>query len=652
MIPEIGQFSLALALMVALAQGSLPLLGAWRGVPGWVAVARPAAQAQFIFVGIAFASLAHLFLANDFSVLYVASHSNSSLPAHYRFAAVWGGHEGSMLLWLTILNLWTLAVSLFSRHLPEEMAARVLAVMGLLSAGFIGFLLFTSNPFERLIPAAVDGRDLNPLLQDPGMVLHPPMLYMGYVGFSVAFAFVIAALLAGRLDASWARWSRPWTTIAWSFLSVGIALGSWWAYYELGWGGWWFWDPVENASFLPWLVGTALMHSLAVTEKRGAFHGWTLLLAILAFSLSLLGTFLVRSGVLSSVHAFATDPKRGVYILVFLGIVIGGSLTLYAWRMPKVGLGGAFAWVSREAMLMANNVFLLAAMASVLLGTLYPLFLDALDLGKISVGPPYFNSVFVPLIVPVLFLMGIGPLARWKRSELPDLARRLRGSLVVSVLSAVAVPLLYGEWHALTGLGVFLAVWIGASGVVNLRERLRGARVSSIPLAFWGMLLAHTGMAACVLGVTLVKSFEQERDVRMNVGDTLQLAGYQFRFDGVTEVPGPNYQALRGSFQVSGKGKNFILAPEKRVYRSSRMPMTEAAIDTGFTRDLYVSLGEPLPNGGWSVRVYFKPFVDWIWAGFLLMGIGGAMAARDRRYRLARRQEMAAARLSTAGGRA
>jgi cytochrome c-type biogenesis protein CcmF len=652
MIPEIGQFALAVGLMVALAQGLFPLIGAWRGVPAWVAVARPAAQAQFIFVGIAFGCLAYLFIANDFTVLYVASHSNASLPGHYRFAAIWGGHEGSMLLWLTILNLWTLAVSWFSRHLPEEMAARVLGVMGLLAAGFIGFLLFTSNPFERLIPGAVDGRDLNPLLQDPGMVLHPPMLYMGYVGFSVAFAFVIAALLAGRLDAAWARWSRPWTTVAWSFLSIGIALGSWWAYYELGWGGWWFWDPVENASFLPWLVGTALMHSLAVTEKRGTFHGWTLLLAILAFSLSLLGTFLVRSGVLSSVHAFATDPKRGVYILVFLCVVIGGSLALYAWRMPKIGLGGAFSWVSREAMLMANNVFLLAAMASVLLGTLYPLFLDALDLGKISVGPPYFNAVFVPLIVPVLFLMGIGPLARWKRSELPELAYRLRWALAVSAASAIAVPLIYGEWRALAGLGVFLAVWIAASGAVNLRGRLRGVNIASIPLGYWGMLLAHTGMAVCVLGITLVKAFEQERDVRMNVGDSVQLAGHHFQFEGVTEVPGPNYQALRGRFLVSGGASRFELSPEKRVYRSSRMPMTEAAIDTGFTRDLYVSLGEPLPNGGWIVRVYYKPFVDWIWSGFLLMGAGAALATRDRRYRLGARKAMRVDGLLPAGGRA
>ena len=652
MIPEVGQFSLAVALMVAMAQGLLPLVGAWRGVPAWVAVARPAAQAQCVFVLIAYACLAWLFLANDFSVLYVAGHSNSALPAHYRFAAVWGGHEGSMLLWLAILNLWTLAVSLFSRNLPEEMTGRVLGVMGLLAAGFIGFLLFTSNPFTRLIPGAVEGRDLNPLLQDPGMVLHPPMLYMGYVGFSVAFAFVIAALLAGRLDATWARWSRPWTMLAWCFLSIGIALGSWWAYYELGWGGWWFWDPVENASFLPWLVGTALLHSLAVTEKRGTFHGWTLLLAILAFSLSLLGTFLVRSGVLSSVHAFATDPKRGIYILTFLGVVIGGSLALYAWRMPKVAAGGAFAWISREAMLMANNVFLLAAMASVLLGTLYPLFLDALDLGKISVGPPYFNAVFVPLVVPVLFLMAIGPLARWKKSAVPDLARRLRGALAVSVAAAVAVPLLYGEWRALAGLGVFLALWIAAGTVLNLRERLGSGGLSAIPLGFWGMSLAHAGMAACVLGVTLVKTYEQERDVRMNVGDSVELAGHRFRFEGVAEVPGPNYQALRGRFLVQGDGGRFVLEPEKRVYRSSPMPMTEAAIRTGVAGDLYVSLGEPLPNGGWTVRVYSKPFVDWIWGGFLLMAAGAALAARDRRYRLKAATPARAAGMAPAGGRA
>jgi cytochrome c-type biogenesis protein CcmF len=637
MIAEIAQFALALALMVALAQGTLPLIGAARGHAGWMALARPAARAQCLFVLIAYACLTALFVTKDYSVLYVASHSNSALPSAYRVAAVWGGHEGSMLLWLAILNLWSVAVTVFSRHLPDAMTARVLSVLGLLSVGFIGFILFTSNPFLRLLPAAVDGRDLNPLLQDPGMVLHPPMLYMGYVGFSVAFAFVIASLLAGRLDAAWARWSRPWTTVAWCFLSGGIALGSWWAYYELGWGGWWFWDPVENASFLPWLAGTALIHSLAVTEKRGALHSWTLILAIIAFSLSLVGTFLVRSGVLSSVHAFATDPKRGVYILAFLAVVIGGSFALYAWRVPHLRGGGRFGWVSREAMLLLNNLFLVAATASVLLGTLYPLFLDALGLGKISVGPPYFNAVFAPLIVPVLFMMGIGPLMRWKQQAVADLARRLRWALVASLASALVVPLVYGAWRALAFFGVYLAVWILASCAINLRARWRAPGGGTPPLGYWGMLVAHAGMAVCVLGVSMVKSYELERDVRMQVGDSLELVGYRVRFKGIEEVPGPNYKALRGTFEVETAGGAIVLHPEKRAYASSRMPMTEAAIDTGPTRDLYISLGEPLVGGGWSVRVYYKPFVDWIWGGFLLMALGGAMAARDRRYRLASR---------------
>ncbi len=473
MVPEIGQFALILALLLALTQATLPLIGAARGNRSWIALAAPAGQAQFIFVAIAFACLAYSFITNDFSVLNVATNSNSRLPLHYRLAATWGSHEGSLLLWALMLSLWTVAVSLFSRHLPNEMIARVLSVMGIVSVGFLLFMLFTSNPFARLVPAAPDGRDLNPLLQDPAMVVHPPMLYMGYVGFSVAFAFAIAALLGGRLDAAWARWSRPWTTVAWVFLTCGIALGSFWAYYELGWGGWWFWDPVENASFMPWLVGTALIHSLAVTEKRGGFKSWTVLLAIAAFSLSLLGTFLVRSGVLTSVHAFATDPKRGIFILAFLVFVIGGSLLLYAWRAKQVGLGGKFDVVSRESFLLSNNVLLAVAAGSVLLGTLYPLFVDALGMGKLSVGPPYFNSVFVPLMVPAMFLMGIGPIARWKKASLPELAVRLRWAFVVSVVTAVILPFVLGQWKALVSLGLMLAIWIVATSVVNLWERVR-----------------------------------------------------------------------------------------------------------------------------------------------------------------------------------
>src|SRR5689334_17925601 len=468
MVPEIGQFALIVALLLAVTQATFPLIGASRGNRTWIALAAPAGQAQFIFVAVAFCCLGYSFITNDFSVLNVATNSNSQLPLHYRLAATWGSHEGSLLLWTLMLSLWTVAVTLFSKHLPDEMIARVLSVMGIVSVGFLLFMLLTSNPFARIFPVPPDGRDLNPLLQDPAMVAHPPMLYMGYVGFSVAFAFAIAALIGGRLDATWARWSRPWTTVAWMFLTCGIALGSFWAYYELGWGGWWFWDPVENASFMPWLVGTALIHSLAVTEKRGGFKSWTVLLAIAAFSLSLLGTFLVRSGVLTSVHAFATDPKRGVFILVFLLVVIGGSLLLYAIRAKQVGVGGKFDVVSRESLLLSNNVLLTVAAASVLLGTLYPLIVDALGMGKLSVGPPYFNTVFVPLMVPAVFLMGVGPFARWKKASVPELATRLRWAFAISVLSAVVLPFVFGGWKWLVSVGLLLAVWIVATIVVNL----------------------------------------------------------------------------------------------------------------------------------------------------------------------------------------
>ncbi|MDB5811266.1 MAG: cytochrome c-type biosis protein CcmF [Betaproteobacteria bacterium] len=645
MVPEIGQFALILALLLAITQGVLPIVGAARGNAVWMAVARPAAQGQFTFVVIAFGCLAWSFAHNDFSVLNVATNSNSQLPIQYRLAATWGSHEGSLLLWVLMLNVWTVAVSVFSRHLPEQMVARVIGVMGLVSVGFLLFLLLTSNPFERLFPAAADGRDLNPLLQDPGMVIHPPMLYMGYVGFSVAFAFAIAALLGGRLDATWARWSRPWTTLAWCFLTIGIMLGSWWAYYELGWGGWWFWDPVENASFMPWLVGTALIHSLAVTEKRGGFKSWTVLLAICAFSLSLLGTFLVRSGVLTSVHAFATDPKRGIFILIFLSIVIGGSLALFAWRAPRVGLGGAFALVSRESMLLANNTLLVVAAGSVLLGTLYPLFLDALNLGKISVGPPYFDSVFVPLMTPALFLMGIGPLARWKESSLPDLAIRLKWAFGVSIATALVLPFTLGAWSPLVSFGLALSLWIVSASAINLQTRLSSLtgslreRLASQPRGYYGMLLAHCGVAVFIAGVTLVKGYESERDVRMAIGDSIAVGGYAFRFDGVRNVPGPNYRAARGNVMVSRDGKELmVLHPEKRIYNAQQMPMTEAAISTGLFGDLYVSLGEPVSDGAWSVRVYRKPFVTWIWGGCILMALGGFVALTDRRYRKSARR--------------
>ena len=642
MIPELGHFALIVALAIALVQGTLPLVGAAKKIPGFIAVARPAAQGQFVFVAIAFGCLAWSFYSNDFSVLNVASNSNSSLPVAYRIAATWGSHEGSLLLWVLMLSFWMLAVSVFSRSLPDDMVARILGVMALIAIGFLTFLLFTSNPFERLLPGAADGRDLNPLLQDPGMVFHPPMLYMGYVGFSVAFAFAIAALLDGRLDATWARWSRPWTTAAWLFLTIGIALGSFWAYYELGWGGWWFWDPVENASFMPWLIGTALIHSLAVTEKRGAFKSWTVLLAILAFSLSLLGTFLVRSGVLTSVHAFATDPKRGIFILCFLAIVIGGSLTLYAWRANKVAPGGRFELLSRESMLLVNSVLMLVACAAVLLGTLYPLFLDALGLGKISVGPPYFESVFAPLMAPAVLLAGIGPLVAWRQGDAAKLMRQLRIAAIVALVGALFVPLMFGRWSLLTACGLLLAFWIIVGVLTALVSRLR--LKTKLTSAFLGMLLAHAGVGVFVIGVTLVKSYEAERDVRLEPGQTAELGGYSFRFEGVREIAGPNYAAARGSVMVTRDGAAIArLAPEKRIYNVQRSTMTEAAIHAGIARDLYVSLGEAVGNGAWTVRIHVKPFVRWIWFGCLMMALGGVLAAGDRRYRAsARRQEEAA----------
>jgi cytochrome c-type biogenesis protein CcmF len=648
MIPEIGQFALTIALLLALTQATLPLIGASRGNRTWIALAAPAGQAQFLFVTIAFCCLAYSFITNDFSVLNVATNSNSQLPLHYRLAATWGSHEGSLLLWTLMLALWTVAVSLFSRHLPDEMVARVLSVMGIVSVGFLLFMLLTSNPFARIFPVPVDGRDLNPLLQDPAMVAHPPMLYMGYVGFSVAFAFAIAALIGGRLDATWARWSRPWTTVAWMFLTCGIALGSWWAYYELGWGGWWFWDPVENASFMPWLVGTALIHSLAVTEKRGGFKSWTVLLAISAFSLSLLGTFLVRSGVLTSVHAFATDPKRGVFILAFLVAVIGGSLLLYAWRAKQVGLGSKFDVISRESLLLSNNVLLTVAAGSVLLGTLYPLLVDALGMGKLSVGPPYFNLVFVPLMAPAMFLMGIGPLARWKKAELPDLAKRLRWAFVVSVLSAATLPFVLGGWKWLVSLGLLLAVWIVATVLVNLWERVRVTsgqltmfqKLRAQSRSYYGMQVAHVGVAVFIVGVTIVTGYQSEQDVRMGIGDSVHAGGYQFQFNGVRDITGPNYAGARAEIIVSRNGvEKERMYPEKRNYTASGNVMTETAIDSGLFRDLYVSLGEPVGSGAWSVRVYYKPFVGWIWGGAVLMALGGGLALSDRRYALAARKE-------------
>ncbi|SNX28115.1 cytochrome c-type biogenesis protein CcmF [Polynucleobacter meluiroseus] len=632
MIPELGLYALILALGVALIQGVLPLVGAHRGRSEWLMLARPAAQTVFCLLALAFASLAWSFYVNDFSVLYVAEHSNSQLPLLYRIGAVWGGHEGSLLLWIFLLSTWTVLVAQLSKALDDFMVARVIGVLGLLMTGLLLFILATSNPFLRLLPAALDGRSLNPLLQDPGLVFHPPMLYMGYVGFSVAFAFAIASLLSGRLDAAWVRWSRPWTTAAWVFLTIGIALGSWWAYYELGWGGWWFWDPVENASFIPWLVGTALLHSLAVTEKRGGFKSWTVLLAITAFSLSLLGTFLVRSGVLTSVHAFANDPKRGIFILILLALVVGSSLTLYAWRAPKSTLGGKFNLSSRETFILMGNVFLVVSAASVLLGTLYPLLIDALHLGKISVGPPYFNSVFVPIMIPLLVFMGIGPWTNWKNTNLIVVIQRLWFAGVVAVLAAILIPWLMGGFSWLSSAGFLLAFWVIASGFMQV---MRQAKSGKPTRSFIGMQLAHLGIAIFVIGVTMVGGYQEEKDVRMLPGETVTVGGYQIQMQGVSEVSGPNYQAIRGTFLLSRKGQvEATLLPEKRSYFSSSMPMTEAAINANLTRDIYVSLGEELEDKAWAVRVYYKPFVDWIWGGCLLMALGGIFAMTDKRYRL------------------
>jgi cytochrome c-type biogenesis protein CcmF len=643
MTVEIGHFAMILALAMALAQSVLPLIGAQTGNAAWMSLARPSARGQFLFVAIAYGCLTSAFINNDFSVLLAAQHSNSTLPLVFRITAVWGNHEGSILLWSLILSGWTLAVSIFSKQLDERTVARVLGVMGLISVGFLLFTLTTSNPFERLLPGAPDGRDLNPLLQDAGMVIHPPMLYMGYVGFVVAFAFAIAALLSGRMDTAWARWSRPWTTVAWCFLTFGIALGSFWAYYELGWGGWWFWDPVENASFMPWLVGTALMHSLAVTEKRGGFKMWTALLAIIAFSLSLLGTFIVRSGVLSSVHAFATDPARGIFILAFLATVIGGSLALFAWRAPKVGAGGSFEAVSRESMLLANNVLLVVAAAAVLLGTIYPLVIDALGMGKLSVGPPYFNAVFVPLMAPALFLMGVGPMTRWRQAGAMDLARKLRWAFGVSAASAVIAPFVLGHWTPMIGFGLLLAAWVASTAVLNLVTRVRehpagvATALAKQPGSYYGMLLAHFGVAVFIVGVTVVSGFNTETDVRMEPGETVTAGGNTFRMDDVRELRGPNYVSAQATITVTRDGKPVAtLLPERRVYNVSRSPMTEVAIDRGFTRDLYVALGEPVSGTAWSVRVHHKPFVNWIWLGCLLMASGGLLAVLDRRYRARR----------------
>ena len=640
MIAEVGQFALILAFVMAVVQGFLPIIGAHKLITGWIAVARPSAYAQLFFMSVAYACLTYAFLVHDFSVAYVAHNSNTALPTIYLISGVWGAHEGSLLLWALVLSIWTGLVAFFSKTIPEVTIARVLGVMGLISIGFSLFLLLTSNPFERLFPAPLEGGDLNPLLQDPGLAIHPPMLYLGYVGFSVAFAFSIAALLEGRIDSAWARWSRPWTNIAWMFLTFGIALGSWWAYYELGWGGWWFWDPVENASFMPWLVGTALVHSLAASEKRGVFKTWTVLLAIFAFSLSLLGTFLVRSGVLTSVHAFASDPARGLFILIFLAIVVGGSLLLYAIRAPQVKSSVSFELISRESTLLLNNVLLVVTAASILLGTLYPLVIDALGMGKISVGPPYFNAVFIPLMAPLAVAVGIGMLIRWKRDDLGALGRRLIWLIVGCFTVGFLTPLAMPFYSIGAGLGVTLALWTTATVGISFIDRLgkqgfSWKRMMSIPAGFYGMTVAHLGIAVFVIGITFTSIYSIEKDVRMIPGDTLNMSGYVFEFHGVNITEGPNYLAQQGSITVSYQGEQVAkLEPQKREYRVQKMPMTEAAIDAGLVRDLFVAIGEPLGNeGAWSLRVYYKSFIRWIWMGAVFMGLGGMIAASDKRYR-------------------
>jgi len=627
---------LIVALLLAVAQAGFGLVGAAVGSSRHMAVARPAVAGQWVFVAVAFAVLAWAFQRNDFSVLYVAQNSNSALPAFYRFAAVWGAHEGSLVLWALALATWSLAVAAFSRQLPESFAARVLGVLGVVSAGFLLFILLTSNPFERLTPAATDGRDLNPVLQDFALAVHPPMLYIGYVGFSVAFAFAVAAMLEGRLDARWARWTRPWTTLAWLFLTIGIALGSWWAYYELGWGGWWFWDPVENASFMPWLVGTALIHSLAVTEKRGLFRSWTLLLSILAFSLSLLGTFLVRSGVLISVHAFASDPGRGIFILTFLGLCIGGSLALYAWRGPALRTRGGFEAVSRESFLIFNNVLLMVATGLILIGTLYPLFLETLDLGKISVGPPYFNKVFIVPMLPLLAFLAIGMHAGWKKARLQPLKRPLTLIALIAVASALVVPALaWGSFHWLTVVGVAAAGLVILSALYEPFDRLRHRQ--RIPASVLGMCLAHLGVGLFTLGVTVTQSYRIEKDIALSPGERFELRDYTFEFVSTRPVQGPNYQAIEAEVRVlRGARLVTVLHPQKRVYRVQQSPMTEAGIEAGWNRDLFVAMGEDLGDGAWSLRLQYKPMVRFIWLGALVMALGGLVAVTDRRYRLQR----------------
>ncbi len=643
MIAETGHFSLILALALAVLSASLPLYGAAKGDARLIALAPSLATGQFLLVAISFAALTHAYLVSDFSVLNVALNSHTLKPLLYKISGVWGNHEGSLLLWVLILSLFGAAVAVFGRNLPPAFRARVLAVQAMIAIGFFLFILLTSNPFERVAQPPSDGNGLNPLLQDPGLAFHPPFLYLGYVGFSIAFAFAIAALIEGKVSPSWARWVRPWTLAAWAFLTLGIALGSWWAYYELGWGGFWFWDPVENASFMPWLVGTALLHSAIVVEKRDTLKSWTILLAILTFSFSLLGTFLVRSGVLTSVHAFATDPARGIFILIFLGIVVGGSLTLYAVRAPALKPGGLFAPVSREGALILNNLFLTAAAATVLLGTLFPLFLDALTGEKISVGSPYFNITFSALMTPLVLTLVFGPLLPWKKGDLGGVMARLKLAAAAAI-AAILLAIWLAGGSVLTYLGIGLAAWLAAGVLTELGTRanfqksgLKAGlkRLAGLPRAHWGMASAHFGVAVAVFGITASSSWTTEELTVMRAGEEIPVSGYNFAFQGATPIAGPNYTAIRGHFTIS-RGGQFIadLYPEDRSYSSPPMQTTEAAIHALFTGDLYAVVGESLGNGAFSVRLYFKPFVSWIWAGALIMALGGALSLSDRRLRV------------------
>ncbi|MCS0352320.1 heme lyase CcmF/NrfE family subunit [Vibrio ordalii] len=642
MIVEIGHFALIVSLGLAILLSLLPLVGASKNNTMLINTARPLAWGMFSLLLVSFSILLWAFYVNDFTVQYVASNSNSQLPWYYRLTAVWGAHEGSLLLWVLIQAGWTVAVATFSRGMPQESVARVLSVMGLISVGFLLFVIVTSNPFLRTLPYfPIDGRDLNPLLQDPGLIIHPPMLYMGYVGFSVAFSFAIASLMTGRLDTAWARWSRPWTTAAWLFLTLGIALGSWWAYYELGWGGWWFWDPVENASFMPWLAGTALMHSLAVTEKRGTFKAWTVLLAISAFSLSLLGTFLVRSGILVSVHAFASDPARGLFILGFLVFVIGGSLLLFAVKGAAVRVRGNAELISRENALLSNNILLIAALVVVLVGTLLPLIHKQIGLGSVSIGAPFFNMLFAWLMVPFAFLLGIGPLIRWKRDNFSKLLKpMLICGLMALILSAVMVYLLAERFSLMAFIGWVMAFWIILLHVVELHQRATHRHsfmigVTKLQRSHWAMMLGHVGLAVTVIGIAMVQNYSIERDVRLAPGESFEIQQYEFYFKGLRDKDGPNYDGYIADFEITQDGQYVnTLHAEKRFYRTAKSMMTEAAIDRGITRDLYIAMGERLEDGrSWAIRIYYKPFVRWIWAGALLMSLGGALAISDKRYR-------------------